>query len=201
MKLSRWAATAVICSGAVLAHADIEILQGPGDIPGDANVLFNEPGLIGTGNPIQGQTQNPSLTVDFQGDEELTTPAAGQARIEATDGAFTYLSTFLHDGGTYTSLIVNINALTTGQVTFTVDQQVGSPFIQTFDIQGPGENFFRIIATNNQLITKTTFATTSGMQDVRQIRIGGQQPVPEPASVAALGVGVVALIRRRRNRG
>jgi hypothetical protein len=200
MKVCKMAAMAAVLSGAAFASADIVISAGPGDIPGDDNVLFNDSSLINTGTTVQGLTQNPSLIVDFEGTEELTTPAAGQARIEASDRSFNSLGVFLHDGGTYTSLIVNLNALADGTVTFNIFEPGGAQTTGTFDIDGPGENFFRIQAINGQLIERVNFTTTSGLLDVRQVRIGGQSPVPEPASIAALSLGTLALIRRRRSK-
>ncbi|MGI8923678.1 MAG: PEP-CTERM sorting domain-containing protein [Fimbriimonadales bacterium] len=180
------------------ANADIVILPGPGDIQGDENVLFNEQGLIDTGPLVEGITNQSDLIVNFfDAFEDLTTLSGNQ--VEAVDGGFTDLSIAL-DGvpNTFTSLILNLNAVEDGSVDFTVEQAVGDPFMGTFDIDGAGANFFRIIALNGQLITEVTLHTTVDLEDVSQVRIGGA--VPEPGTFLALGVGLAALLARRRRR-
>jgi len=184
----------------VAANADIVILPGPGNIPGDENVLYNEDGLLDNGPVVQGITNQSDLIVNFfDAFEDLTTPSGGQARIEAVDGGFTDLSIAL-DGvpNTFTSLILNLNAIADGSVDFTVQQAVGDPFMGTFDLDGEGENFFRIIASNGQLMTQVTLHTDVDLQDISQVRIGGA--VPEPGTFLALGVGLAVLVARRRRR-
>lgn len=169
---------------AVPARADIMIVPGPGNVPGDENILFNEPGLVGTGNPVQGITNNTDFIVNFLGTETLTTPSGGQARIEGEDGAFDDLTVTLDMiGAVYTSLIFNLNAADDGQTTIRVFEDNGAETSATFDIDQNGENFFIITAINNQLISSVHVTTTVPLQDIRQIRMGGAA-VPEPSSIA-----------------
>lgn len=185
-----------------VAHADIVIINHPGNVFGDENVLYNEGSILDNGTTVQGITNKTDTIVDFFGaGEDLNTPSKGQARIEANDGSFDALSIQLHEPNTaYTSLILNLNALDDGQVTFNVHPVGESTFTQTFDLDKHGENFFRIIATNGESISLTDFTTTVGLADVRQVRIGFGEPVPEPATLGALGLGALGLIRRRRSK-
>ncbi len=208
MVLNKLVAVSSVLAAVGVAHADIIFFSGPGNFPGDENILFNEPGLVNQGNPVEGLTNNTGFIVAFLSDETLDTPAGGQARVAALDGSFDDLSIFLDNNpiAGYTSLILNINALADGFVNFTVDQLVGPDVNASFALTGGGQNFFRIQAINGQYILNTSFTTTVGVEDVRQVRIGGSttdfnpdgEPVPEPATML-LGGGAlgVAFLRKR----
>ncbi len=162
---------------AVTARADI--ILTPGNVPQtDENVLLNN-GL--TGNPIFGLTNNTQLSVRFRGTETLTAPSNGQARVEAADGTLTNLSIDLASTvggpstGTFTSLILNLDAATTGFVTFVVTEDNGT--VNTFNnvaLGIAGQNFFTITAISGQRIANVTFTTTVPvtLSDVAQVRIG-----------------------------
>ena len=70
------------------AQAGLIISTGNNPQPSEENVLFNEPGLVGFGNPVTGMTNLSHLLVTFSSTEDLLTPSGGQARVEAADGAF-----------------------------------------------------------------------------------------------------------------
>jgi hypothetical protein len=68
-----------------------------------------------------------------------------------------------------------------------------------------GENFFGFNATGGDLITSITLNTsatlaTGGVTDLRQLRVGGVSPVPEPTTWAMMliGFGAVGYSMRRR---
>lgn len=199
------AVAAILASTSQTAQADIIIVSG--NVPQtDENVLLNT-GL--TGNPIFGTTNQTGLSVRFQSTEALTAPASGQARIEAADGTLTNLVIDI-PGATFTSLILNIDAVANGSVSFVVTEDNGQQTPGTFSLSGTGENFFTITAVNGQRISSVSFSTTVAMtitnvEDVAQIRIGGAQqtPIPEPATMLLLGSGLIglgAMVRKRRNR-
>jgi hypothetical protein len=163
----------------------------------DENVLFNEAGLITTGNPVQGITNMSAMIVEFAGVEDLTTPAAGQARIQAVEGTYDDLLVDLASpDATFTSLIFNLNAAEDGQATIRVFEEDATATAASFDIDANGENFFTITAINNQRIASVEITTTSPLDDVRQFRIGGVV-VPEPTSLVLLLCSLVGVMCRR----
>ncbi|MBA3766265.1 MAG: PEP-CTERM sorting domain-containing protein [Acidobacteria bacterium] len=196
------------------AHtAKADILVSVGNNPqSDENVLLS--GAV-TGNPIFGLTNQTQLSVRFRGQEPLTAPANGQARIEAVDGSLNQLTTDLSSvaggppTGSFTSLIFNLNAEGNGTVNFTAIDTNGQQFLSAFALGAGGQNFFTFTTSGNTRISSVSFTTTVpvglGLDDIRQVRIGGAQnnavPTPEPATMLLLGtglVGVAARIRKRR---
>jgi hypothetical protein len=181
----------------------------PGNTPQtDENVQFNEPGLVGTGMVVEGITNQTDIVVTFTGNEELTTPAAGQARIEATDGSLNFLRVEIV-GGSFSSLILNIDANANGNVTFTMDELgPGAPETSTQSLTGSGNNFFTITSTVGfSFISFTTSIPVAvEVSDVSQIRIGGVRGdttvIPEAGSLVAWGIcavfGAFVAYRRRR---
>jgi PEP-CTERM motif len=185
------------------ARADVVVLAG--NIPQiDENVLLNT-GL--SGNPIFGETNQTHLAVRFSSNEPITSPAMGQARIEAVDGAFTTLTIDLN-GGSFTSLILNIDATVNGAVNFVVNEVGGQGNnFNNLAVGESGQNFFTIVASNNQRILSVTFTAASPMtltfSDAEQFRIGGASAglvgVPEPASIILLGIGIVGFATGMRH--
>ncbi len=199
--LSFLAIVALGLGSAVTVKADLLIV--PGNNPQtDENILLNRGQ---TGNPIFGNGNQTNFQVRFASNETLTAPANGQARVEALDGAFRQLTIDV-PGRTFTSLILNIDAAASGNVTFTVNQLVGAPLIQTFALDSSGQNFFTITAVRGQRITSVGFTTTVNVADVQQVRIGGvlntPAAVPEPTTMLLLGTGLtgIAAKLRRRNK-
>ncbi len=193
-------AASAIMAVAALSAADIQIIVGPGNIPNDENVLYNQNGLLDLGTLVQGSTNQSHTIIDNYGaGEDLVTPPGGQARIEAVDGSFTALTISPHDPTIkFQTLMFNIDVLdseTDGSVNFKID---GVDF-GNFAIDNKGENFFRIIATNGSSFDEFTLTANRQLSDVQQVRVGFNS-VPEPTSMAALGLGAVALIRKRRKR-
>ena len=160
----------------------------PGNNPQtDENVQFNEPGLIDNGPVVQGITNNTGLIVTFTGDgETLTTPAAGQARIQAADGSFDFLRVEII-GGIFKSLILNLDALANGNVEFTTDEVGSGPAVSPlFALSGSGNNYFTItsVVGLEYISLRTDVGVTSiGLDNISQFRIGGAAAVPEPGSL------------------
>lgn len=189
----------VMLSG--LTHASISIFSGPGNIFGDENVLFNDSSLVSTGTTINGKLNQSGTIVDFFGAGKSISGNGGQATIQASSGgSFSALQVALHNRqSTFTSLIYNLNAKENGNVTFNIDDaSTGSVFTQTFSLDKNGENYFRIVADGNSKISLAGFNSTAELGDVKQVRIGGVAPVPEPATILAIGGGMLAFVRRRK---
>lgn len=197
---------------AVPASATITIYVGePGQVQPDENVLFNQPGFGGTGNPVFGRTNQTSTSVTFLGTETLV-GNGGQARIEADDEGLNSLTFFLTDVTLgFKEVEFNISPLSGGGpfqpfgVTVSFYDNFGGVFSTSGVDIGNGNNWFSAIALDDQWITKVVISTASDVSDVRQIRLGGvgtipTGAIPEPTTWAMLiaGFGLVGMAMRQR---
>jgi PEP-CTERM motif len=190
--------------GCVAANATIIFTVGNNPQVDEENILFNLPGLIpGPALTVTGETQQSNFIVNFTSNENLDTPSAGQARVQADDGAFRLLGINLGTG-TFTDIIFNLNTLnsTAGTATITVTQAVGPN--ATFDLAvGTGSNFLTITTAGGELIKTVSIASNVDINDIRQTRISGAAGgilIPEPLSLGLVGTGLVSLFFLRRRR-
>lgn len=209
LKAAVVAAAAIFALSAGAASANIVIVQG--SVPGNPseNVLLNSGS---SGMTVLGTTNQTNTSVTFTGNEALSEPSNGQARIEATDGAYTFLNFMLTDPTKgFTSAEFNINAAATGTISITGVDQFGNVFIGSpFTVSANGQNFFNLTSTDGQIIKSVTIQGLQGsiasIADTRQIRLGGigslvGAVVPEPSTwgMLILGFGMVgAGLRLRR---
>lgn len=134
--------------------------------------------------------------------------ANGQAVFTGLNGAAIGSGGFvisLANGQSFTSLAFNLN---------NVQGAIGSLMITTMEINGNitqtefaianGSNFFGVAAINGQQIFSVTVGPGVALQDLRQVRIGGDATpvgeVPEPASMLLLGFGLIGIAARARRK-
>ena len=176
----------------------------------EQNIVFNGPGsTAGPALTVTGRTNQTSTVVAFTSNENLVTPASGQARVEADDGAFQYLEVYVQDGSTFGDLIFNLNTpnALTGTALISVYTTTGLE-TYNFDVTN-GQNFLTILATGGSAINKVVIDSSQtntelqaiDIDDGRQFRIsgvGGYVPVPEPGTLALFGLGLLGIQGLRR---
>ena len=197
------------------AAASVVFATGNPGNTGTDNVVFSPCGFATPdGTTVTGcLNTSHSTKVDFTGDETLHVNG-GQARVEADNGSFNFLSIAMGDPYLgFDKIIFNIHTdedNENGKVDITVKLfSPGSPATQTQSFTvGDGANFFNIVSDGGDVMQWVSIASQSGswsvdFDDVRQIRIGVATPpgqLPEPGSLAltGAGLGLVALAARRR---
>jgi hypothetical protein len=193
-------AGAILALAASPASATIQFFTGPGSVQPDENVLLNK-GT--TGLTVFGDTNQSGTGVTFEGLEDLTLPANGQARVEALDGGFQWLSFYLTDPLlAFGEVEFNIDASVDGSGTVTFFDQFGNDFANAITLSGSGQNFFSARGIDGQLITRVLIETGEDMADVQQVRLGPVSAIPEPQVWALMvaGFGLVGWqLRRRRS--
>jgi hypothetical protein len=172
------------------------LFGGSGDVD---NVLYGpqcDGNITGPALTIQGCVNTDATRlINFTSENQIYSPAIGQARIEAFDAdGFDYLR-ISPEMGTFSKLQLNIDASADGQVTFWA--QPNGATGTTFDLSGVGQNFFTIIGDD---LTSAWFRTTAPVLavDVSQVRIGlvngngpGPDPIPEPTMLGLFGLALL----------
>jgi hypothetical protein len=135
----------------------------------------------------------------------LSAEASGQAVVTATTGLLNDLTFMTINGITFTTATFNI--IGSGTVSIFGTRANGDVYTEPAFTLGNGSNFFGVTATGGDVLTGFRFTSTDGVQDLRQLRLGGVSTmttaVPEPGTWAMMLVGFgamgVAMRRRRRD--
>jgi PEP-CTERM motif len=205
--------TALVLASSNVASATV--IHEQGNIPQtDENILFNGAGTDDTGNPVIGRGNQTSFLFAFNSSTTLSASSSGQAEVE---GDFSDITLSMLDPTFgFTSAIFNLNAGVAGSVDINVSwvSPTGSAVeSETFavNVNNPGnpntgQNFFTITAIDDQVIANISIVSDNPLVDIRQVRIGGREllpdpgdpVVPEPISMSLFGSGLCGLVLWRK---
>jgi hypothetical protein len=130
----------------IVTSAGATIILDPTPAGTGNNVLFNLQPPNQTGTTIFGNINDPNNTlVQFTSTQTLTTPSAGQARIESVpNGILNNLVTTI-PGFFFDEAVFNLDATANGSASISAFDQFGTLFSFTLPLSGSGQNFFTLM--------------------------------------------------------
>ena len=167
----------------------------------DVATVLGETQQVVNGNPVMVMFGNAGVHLDASN---------GAATISATGSknTFTTLTATIQSGFGVTDMDFKLqpnNAnLATDFVTLVAYDQFGNMTTSQnlLFTNKNGENDFAVHAINGELLTQLVITSTVALNSAKQFSVLGVRAVPEPSSIAMLGIGTVAMgltaYRRRR---
>jgi len=186
------------------APASAAIILDTGNIGGGLTTVHLDGNA--SANVVNGGVQGPGgadVAVLISGSEAIQPSSVGngQAWVTALDGGLAGLTFAIAPGYAFDTLVFNTNAPAGKPSPYTITLTAGGE-TKSFDL--PGNNsFFSIYTTAGEALSSVTFASTSDLDGVGQIRFGGVEQVaavPEAGAWAMMiaGFAVTGLAMRRR---
>lgn len=203
---------ALVLSISTLTHAAIIIDQN--------QAASGSLGTVSLGPQPDGLTlqgvANGGAFLNFTSNELLSSQTGGgQARLEAVDGSFSFMSIEFADGWVFDRIVFNLIADVNGNATISAFNHNNILTAQqVIALSSNGQNFINVDASSPDLILRVVISMNSdsttalSIDSIQQVRVGGiQNPItgpeiPEPGSILLLssslaGVGWFARRRRR----